>query len=374
MAGPVKLFLLALCVAASVTTAPAAERQYTDEFIRGYAVAVVNSEFDVTAASLNVRDGVVTLACRDINQDRADRLRRRLAIIPGVTGVYIVTEREFLDAIEQLTGKRFLVVEEREEQGEWDLFPARTLFRPLLADPRWPHISLTHYNANHHEFHEMGVISAGYDLPLVRYSHRSGRSIEVGVQGSAFALFNLDVRSTILVNTDPTVGIPVSYRDNRFSVLWRLSHQSTHLGDEYILEHGTNVHEYVSVEMWDLTLSYETPESWRIFLGVAEPFAGRPEDRLFVSTHVGFEYRSPKSLSLGIGTVRPVGAFYIQHRERDEWEASLTVRAGAEIESLSTDSLQVHLLGEFHDGYMPDGQFFRERTRYFGIGLHVFQN
>jgi len=58
---------------------------------------------------------------------------------------------------------------------------------------------------------------------------------QIGIQAAVFALFNLDAPSSDLVNADYWIGLPLSYRRGPWSYLIRLYHQSSHLGDEFIL-------------------------------------------------------------------------------------------------------------------------------------------
>ena len=342
---------------------------YTDEFIRGYAAGLLRDDIVLTEALIHVANGVVTIACNDIGEIEKDKLINILSAVPGVRNVRVVTRDRLADIESNMAGRRFTSV----RPHAFILFPDRPLFRWLAADQRWPHISASYRSySDHTEVNTAGAISLGRSLPVIQYNGASGHRWELGIQLSVFALFDLEAPSTALVNTDPIVSIPLSYRHDRFSAILRLSHQSTHLGDEYVILHGPEVREDVSFEIWDVIVSYETSEHWRIYAGLANIIDGEPEDREPLSTRIGIEYRCPVSWSFVLGTVRPVAALDIQNRQENDWASDLSVRAGMEIESLRSDAYRFQVLAEFYNGHSPDGQFYRERVRYGGVGFRIY--
>jgi hypothetical protein len=72
----------------------------------------------------------------------------------------------------------------------------------------------------------------------------------------------MNAPSTDLINTDYVVGIPLSWRSGLFSTRVRLYHQSTHLGDEFVLHNpGVNRVNY-SYEEAEAILSLNAPGGW----------------------------------------------------------------------------------------------------------------
>ncbi|MEK7826807.1 MAG: DUF1207 domain-containing protein [Thermodesulfobacteriota bacterium] len=55
------------------------------------------------------------------------------------------------------------------------------------------------------------------------------------MSGAVLAQFNLDSSSNDLINADYVIGFPLSYRNGPWSERARLFHQSSHLGDEFLL-------------------------------------------------------------------------------------------------------------------------------------------
>ena len=66
---------------------------------------------------------------------------------------------------------------------------------------------------------------------------------------------------------------------------------------------------------------------------------------------------------------RPLAAVDVQQREENEWSADISARAGIEIDGvLLTRKLQILL--EYFNGHSPNGQFYKDKIQYFGLGTH----
>ena len=66
---------------------------------------------------------------------------------------------------------------------------------------------------------------------------------------------------------------------------------------------------------------------------------------------------------------RPIAAVDVQNKEENDWSTDVSVRAGIQIEGvLLTRKLQ--LLFEYFNGHSPNGQFYVDRVKYFGLGAH----
>ena len=85
---------------------------------------------------------------------------------------------------------------------------------------------------------------------------------------------------------------------------------------------------------------------------------------------MGVELRSPHAY-FG-GTIRPLGAVDIQFREQNDWNTDLSVRAGVQFEKLAIFDRRIQLLLEYFNGYSPNGQFYRDKIEYIGLGIHLY--
>jgi hypothetical protein len=88
------------------------------------------------------------------------------------------------------------------------------------------------------------------------------------------------------------------------------------------------------------------------------------------STQAGLEMRSPRPFLAG--TVRPVAGVDLQQREQNNWSADVSVRAGVQLEKLTIVDRKLQILLEYFNGHSPNGQFFREKIEYIGLGLHLY--
>lgn len=341
-----------------------------DSYISGYASAVLEREFDVKTTTVTVKDGVVTLLADELPGDSRDKIVSSLSAIRGVVRVELSNQPAASAASPPATASRQDgATLARVGRPELVFLSGREmLFRPLLADPRWPHFSVSyqHY-IDDSELETVGATSFGETLPILRGDLPAGQW-EAGVQASVFSIFDLDAPSKDLINADYRVGIPLVYRFEGFSLLARFFHQSSHLGDEFLLRNRTT-RVNLSYEQIDIILSQELGRWLRVYGGSGYLFDQDPSDLKRWSTQVGVELQSPYAL-LG-EMLRPLGAIDIQNRQETDWDSDVSVRAGFQLESPSFESTKLQLLGEYYDGHSPNGQFFERTIRYIGLGAHV---
>jgi Protein of unknown function (DUF1207) len=365
---------------AVIATAPAAlAGPAEDAYVAGYATAVLERQMDVRGSKITVKDGVVTVEVAGLPRSEHEKLAAALSTIGGVVRVEVVEQREPPATAPPATAPLPTTaatpagpaVEAEVPQRGLELLPKGLLFAPLIADPRWPHFS-----AVYQRFHEdarlgnAAIASLGETFSLVRGPlGEKGGAWEVGIQAGVFSLFDLDAPSSDLVNTDYIVGFPFAYRARNFSALARFYHQSSHLGDEFLIENRVE-RVNLSYEAIDLRLSYEVTDWLRLYGGGGYIVRGDPSDLEPWSTQAGFELRSPRAF-FG-GTLRPLGALDTQYREQNNWHTDLSVRAGVQFEQLAILDRRIQLLLEYFNGYSPNGQFYRDKIEYIGLGLHLY--
>ncbi len=184
-----------------------------------------------------------------------------------------------------------------------------------------------------------------------------------------FAIFDLDAESLDLINADYWVGIPVTYRKDSFSALLRLFHQSSHLGDEFLLRSRVD-RVNLSYEAVDIKASYK-PKNWlRNYGGVTYIFHKEPSDLKPWSIQYGLELKSPKTY-FG-GKLTPVAGFDFKNRQESDWDVDISVRAGFQVESEKTIWNRIHLMLEYFYGNSPHGQFYERKIEYISLGSHFY--
>lgn len=156
---------------------------------------------------------------------------------------------------------------------------------------------------------------------------------------------------------------------NQFSAFARIFHQSSHLGDEFLLR--TQLERInLSYEGADLRLSYELPYGIRIYGGGGGIFHKQPSTIKPWSTQYGIEFRSPWRINFA--AMRPILAVDFKNYEQNNWNTDISARAGFRFDNHQTFGRKLQLLLEYFNGNTPTGQFYKENVEYLGIGAHYY--
>jgi hypothetical protein len=353
---------------------PARATPVADGYIEGYATAILERELRGAAPSLRVQDGVIAVSAADLAALDRGRIVAALGRIRGVTRVDVLESAApppvtapappasiAVASSAPATSPRIL-----KELATGFLPGGELLFKPLIADPRWPHFSAS-YQRYLGDKQLKDVAATSFGETFAFYRGRAGAGWwELGLQAGVFALFDLNAPSADLINADYFVAVPVSYRYDEFSAMFRLFHQSSHLGDEFLLRSRVN-RVNLSYEGIDGKLSYELGDVWRAYGGAGYLFHRDPTSLKPWSVQYGLEFRSPWPSPEA--RWRPIAAADVQNREMNDWHADFSLRAGIQLDGvLVTRNLQ--LLLEYFRGHSPNGQFYRQKIDYLGLGVH----
>jgi hypothetical protein len=339
-----------LCFAA--TGIRAAPKPPDDAYIAGYAAAVLEQSLGWPADSytLRVNNGRLHLDARD--HEDATAAREALAAISSVRKVRLA------DATDTAAGGRVA--------GRW--FPTPELFRPALADPKEPRffVSTRHYDT---DTDKLWLVEVGYgtDFPVYGRIDEAGNGWNVGISGGLFGLFNLEGDSFDLINADYTVGIPFAWRQGKTSGRLRLYHQSSHLGDEFLLNAAPE-RINLSFESLEALLAYDlTP--FRVYGGGEVLLNREPSDLERLMAHAGAEYfgHSPARLLPGLRG-RPFVGLDLKSFEEHDWSIDRSLKLGMQFDAPHSDHY-LRLLVEGYRGYSPHGQFYSDRISYLGVGV-----
>lgn len=351
--------IIGLCVLSSLSA------QASDDFIAGYASAILEHEFNVTDASVEIREGVVFVTTTTLGKVDRGKVESALRQIPGVTHVEIregnpETVPPIPSAVQTKT---------QEPQSRW--LPRGVLFSPFHADPRWPHFGAI-YRKFTQGLNLSGTFAGNFGETFSIYRDKApfGGEWDVGVQAGVFSLFNGGTDSIDLINADYRVGLLGSYRTGGFSTLFRLQHQSSHLGDEFLLNNPQVTRVNLSYEELDAKLSYEFWTWLRVYGGGGYIIRREPADLGRHTTQWGAELTSTHTFL--DGRVRPVAYADFQCHERTNWEIGRSLLAGVQFENARIGDRRIQLLAEYYAGPSPDGQFYDQRVNWYGIGVHLY--
>jgi Protein of unknown function (DUF1207) len=360
------LALVLILVASSVVVAAPAD----DRYIEGYAAAVLQREFALAAPSLRVQQGVITIDAADLASVDQAAVLAQLQRIPGVARVEVRPAGAPPPAVTPPPAPQPAPPAAQPPRLPPDqqigLLPGGVIFKPLIADPRWPHFSAAwqHYFGDP-QFKDAAAVSFGESFAI--YRTKLGPTWwEIGLQAGVFSIFDLNSASFDLVNADYLVGLPLSFRYEDLSMQLRVLHQSSHLGDEFLLRTRTN-RINLSYQKVDLKVSYEFRELLRVYAGGGYLFGQDPSSLDPWSIQYGLELTSPWPARPS--RWRPIAAVDVQNQQENDWGSDVSARAGIEIDGvLLTRKLQFLL--EYFNGHSPNGQFYKDRVQYFGLGAH----
>lgn len=333
-----------------------------DEFIRGYATAILQRDFQITAATLSVQSGVIYIRGLEASDDMRDRLKSSLSSIESVRQVVVAED----GGVAPAEGKSEITTEVNV------FLPRDLLFKSLLADPRWPHFSASYQQyLQNNQLEGVGSATFGETFSFYRFGGPWNSQMEVGLQAGVFSIFDMDADSHDLVNADYYVALPLSFKKDNFSAMARIFHQSSHLGDEFLLSGQTENRINLSYEGFDTIFSYTLPFGFRIYGGGGYLFDRDPSDLKPWVAQSGLEFRSAGAW-LG-RSLRPVAAFDLQNFEESDWDANVSLRAGVQLENPDFLSRKLQILIEYYNGRSPNGQFYaRDPEEFIGLGFHFF--
>lgn len=348
-----------------------------DAYLQGYAAAVLEREVGLArdAYTLRVEGGTVTVLLSPGAAGRKADAERALARVEGLAGVQVAmapdpgppvgTVERVVKSAEEVAGVMSTGVR----------FPQGDVFLPLLADPKQPQffVSFRHFDAMgqtldpHFSGFPMASVAYGENFGLYRkLGKREGDGIQVGMDGALFAQFDLDSVSMDLINADYTVGIPVTWRKGDTSLRFRFYHQSSHLGDEFILNYQPE-RVNLSFEAFQLLLSRQWGP-WRAYAGGEYLVDRDPSDLGAGGLQWGAEYRGTEEL-FGLG--RLVAGLDVKHFEETGWGGSYSAKVGLEFGQADPNRRHLRFMVEGYRGFAPYGQFYREKVWYLGGGFYL---
>ena len=247
-------------------------------------------------------------------------------------------------------------------------FPRDDVFRPLLAAPMEPRFSGTFGGAAFDP-----DLGGGDDLSrvLTAFVGLAGSAglwswrdpgecdgLQVSMFGGAFSQFAMN--PLFLLNVDYHGGLSATAKWGRLSGRLRVYHQSSHLGDDFLLANPDITTYNLSFEAVDLVGALVGPW-WRIYAGGGWFLRVDPAEFGRANLRLGLELRSDvweRPAPISTMLLAPVaGTDLLSHQARD-WGVTWNTMVGAEL--VSQKSLRrFRLLATFLHGYVPYGYFFQ---------------
>ncbi|MBH0177256.1 MAG: DUF1207 domain-containing protein [Nitrospira sp.] len=258
-----------------------------------------------------------------------------------------------------------------------EAFPSDDVFRPLIADPKQPQFFAMWQHArprNGESSFNLGSVAIGENFGF--YTKRTGcDGWQVGLLTGIFSQFNLDQKNAELINTDFNVGLPLSWRSGNWSARLRYYHQSSHLGDEFLIRNVGFRRFTVSFEEVDAILSYDY--KWlRLYGGAAYLVHTEPSTIDRTRLQWGFEARAPAMRTsilvpfLDRLLITPVLSADFKSAEEHSWIIDTNVLGGFEW-SRTGSRRRFRIMATYFHGYNPYGQFFiNQKIESIGLGAY----
>lgn len=346
----------------------------TDPYFEGYIQALVDMHYAEYRVVVMVKNHEIWLANMPCNKMLANSIVAFVKDVPGVSCVNV------LDGVppedEQLREK---YVERPVIRGIW--FPQMTeLFLPLIADPRAATYSVGWRSGDKVCGNKCIGVSLGDDFAIYRWLDLffAGLDMQVGIEAGIWSVFNMDPNPNIakgwgeLVNTDFYVGIPITFAYGPWSFRLRGYHISSHLGDEYMVDHPHVKRLNPSVEAIDIFASYQATEAIRLYVG---PGAYVHSDPTFKWKPFYIEYGTEaRFLGSKFYCQKLYGTFFIallwRNLEQLDYNFDGTYRFGYEFSKLQGIGRKFRGYIGYHQGYSLEGQFSKMRTHYFEYNIN----
>ena len=260
----------------------------------------------------------------------------------------------------------------------YEPIPAGDVFCPLIADPKGLRSFVSYLRGDDEDLgRDVASVGIADQFGLLRVNGaRPGDGVQVSLAGSVFAQFDLGGPSYDLLNADYIIGLPITLRRHGFSARLRLYHQSSHLGDEFLLRREPDeqfVRENLSFESAELLLSQDVGPL-RVYGGGEYLVNREPEQLERGVAHYGAELRPSAAVRFGSAArARLVGAVDLKTVAEQDGRTAVSARAGLEVgrpREAGERARRWSLLVEFYDGPSPYGQFYARDVRFTGLGFH----
>lgn len=251
-------------------------------------------------------------------------------------------------------------------QGSLRFFPLNDVFRPLIADPkeRQFFMSMLRFKSPDKSSYTVWSVGFGESLGLARWE-RGAFQAQVGFLAGVFSQFNWSTPSKDLINTDFNIGLAGTHRWHSFTGRFQYYHQSSHLGDELLLNNPIPRLNY-AYEAVEEVLAVEN-SFFRVYGGGEYLVERDPTFLKRWTLRTGAELRGEDSPAF----FRPVGGLDVMWKEQHPGRPNVSIKAGVEVGKAFPRNRRIRLLAEFYNGYSPFGQFFDQKTQYAGLGFYI---
>jgi hypothetical protein len=209
----------------------------------------------------------------------------------------------------------------------------------------------------------------GGTFPFWRPVVRPEGGVIVGMQAGVFARFRIELPSRDDLGQDWVVAMPIEAAWNDWSGRIRISHRSSHLGDEFVVATGADRIEFGG-EAVDGLAAYRIGDLGRVYAGGSWIFRSYTDKtRALLQTGTGDRFLVQVGGD-GRWMVGPhfdaVAGVDWQTAERTGWEGALSLAGGF---AMTFDGRSLTLLARYFEGVSSLGQFFITTEQFWSLEL-----
>jgi hypothetical protein len=335
----------------------------SNTYFTGYLQAKIEDNFPNSQVQLFVDQGDIIIYQYPEDPEICESIRSYLAGLEGFRSICFDRAYSYMDCN---SCEGLAVVAESE--GNW--FPELTEFFPtMLANPR-----ILGYSAGYRSYDRVFKtavlpVSMGDKFTIYQFNNLKHGYLNLGLETGVWAVFEAKPKSLALLNADYFVGLHATYFYNRFTVRFRIYHESSHLGDELLVEKRYIHRLNPSTEAVDLFIAYDFSRDLTIFAGAGRTIRSdnsfKTKPFRFVS---GFNYfiNDFRRKVCNLEAVPYVGLF-LSNSQDYHYKLETSVAVGYQWDKHYGRKLRLYLEG--HNGFSHEGQFSKKRTSYLAIKL-----
>lgn len=247
--------------------------------------------------------------------------------------------------------------------------------RPFLADPRQVNYSAGWRFDDQRLVKNVIPVSYGEAIPLYRIDNLWPWCgyLQIEIEGAVWAVFDPLHDSSPLMNADYYIGVPITYVIPNWQFRLRGFHISSHIGDEYLLNHPRFRRLNPSAEYLDFFISHNLTREIRIYGGIGAVVASDESYKMktFYADLGGEVHMYDFGFKNICGDLYgdPYFAIYMRYRGENRNHVDMTYALGYEFGKLNEREKLLRVFMEYHDGYSVEGQFSKFPTNYFALRL-----
>jgi hypothetical protein len=178
---------------------------------------------------------------------------------------------------------------------------------------------------------------------------------------------DISSKPTRLINTDYFVALYISHVHDHFQHLWEINHQSSHVGDEFLLSlQGQNLNRInLSYEMIKYSFRYKPSPNFSPYVSAGYIITADPNYIKRIDFSAGIDLYSKKIIFKD--STRLVAGAFINTWQENDYHPTGVIRAGLQYERVRYCNKFLQLLVEYTAGKSLQGQFYGTNIQQIGI-------